>query len=150
MPEFEWNGKEVIKAVDKAMDRTNKEVAKRIMRDARRILKQKAKTTTARGLLSQFDVRKSKFPDGGYIVGCQMKGNYRPPYHAPFVELGTPGNVKRIQNPEFNPMAKRRSGNWKLARVKRTPIPAMPFLRPAVHKNRAKANITYQKELDKL
>ena len=117
---IEWHEKEVLNAVKIVLRNVSKEVAENVMKDAKRILKQKAKTTTAGGLLSQFDVRKSKFKDGGYLVYCQGPGNWRPPYHASFVEMGT-----------FKDEPK-------------------PFMRPAYKKNKGKANRTFQQELDRL
>lgn len=115
-----WHGKEVSNAAKSILDKVCKEVAENIEKDAKRILRQKARTTTEKGLLSQFDVRPSKFKDGGYLVCCQGPGNWREPYHASFLELGT-----------FKDEAK-------------------PFMRPAYKKNKRKANRMYQEGLDKL
>lgn len=116
----EWFGDEVLAASKKILKKVSKEVANDVMKDAKKILKQKAKTTTETGLLSQFDVRISKFKDGGYVVSCQGHGNFKGKYHASFVELGT-----------FKDQAK-------------------PFMRPATKKNNRKANKKYQAEMDKL
>ena len=117
---IEWHEKEVMNAAKLVLKNVSKKVAENVMEDAKHVLKQKAKTTTDRGLLSQFDVRKSKFKDGGYLVMCQGPGNFRGKYHASFVELGT-----------FKDIAK-------------------PFMRPARKKNIRKANKMYQDGLDKL
>ena len=117
---FEWRDKEVLNAAKIVLGKVSKEVAENVMKDAKRILKQKAKTTTETGLLDQFDVRESKFKDGGWLVYCQGPGNWRPPYHASFVELGT-----------FKDEAK-------------------PFMRPAKERWKRKANRMFQEGLDKL
>ena len=116
----EWHEKEVLNAAKLVLDQVSKEVAENVMKDAKQILRQKAETTTERGLLSQFEVRKSKYKDGGHLVYCQGPGNWRPPYHASFLEMGT-----------FKDVAK-------------------PFLRPARKKNTAKANKMFKEGLDKL
>lgn len=120
MADVQWYEKEVLNAAKVVLGRVSKEVAENVMNDAKRILRQKAKTTTDRGLLSQFDVRESKFKDGGYLVYCQGPGNWHPPFHASFLELGS-----------FKDEAK-------------------PFMRPARKKNISKANKMYQDAMDKL
>ena len=117
---IEWHGKEVLNAAKHVLGEVSKEVADIVMKDARRILIQKATTTTERGLKDQFDVRKSKFKDGGYLVFCQGPYNWRPPYHASFMEMGT-----------YKDDAK-------------------PFMRPAIKKNIRKANQMFQDALDNL
>ena len=102
------------------MENVCRVMANKVMEDAKKILKQKAKTTTDRGLLSQFSVEKSKYKTGGYVVYCQGPKNWRPPYHASFLEMGT-----------FKDAAK-------------------PFLRPAYKKNRRKANKMFQEGADNL
>lgn len=116
----DWFGKEVLEATNKAMAEVSKEVAENVMADAKKILKQKAKTTTETGLLSQFSIEKSKFKHGGYLAWCQGPGNWHPPYHASFLEMGT-----------YKDEAK-------------------PFMRPAKKKNERKANRIFQAALDKL
>ena len=125
---FEWRDKEVLNAAKIVLGKVSKEVAENVMKDAKRILKQKAKTTTERGLLSQFDVRESKFKDGGWLVYCQGPGNWREPYHASFVEMGTPNKKGK------------RHGTTE----------ARPFMRPAKERWKRKANKLYQAGLDKL
>jgi HK97 gp10 family phage protein len=116
----EWFGDKILEATNKAMVRVCKSSAENVMADAKKILKQKAKTTSELGLLSQFYVEKSKYETGGYIVWCQGPKNWHPPYHASFLEMGT-----------FKDEAK-------------------PFMRPAYKKNRRKANKMFQDEADKL
>ena len=116
----EWFGDQVLAASKLILNSVSKEVAEDVMEDAKKILKQKAKTTTEKGLLNQFYVEKSKFQDGGYVVYCQGPKNWTPPYHASFFELGT-----------FKDEAN-------------------PFMRPAAKKNKSKANKMYQDGLDKL
>lgn len=113
----EWYAKDVLKQTQNAVRTVSKDVAQDVERDAKRILKQKADKTTADGLLSQFEVQKSKFKDGGYVVIVQGPVNWRPPYHASFLEMGT-----------YKDEAK-------------------PFLRPATKKNRRRANRMYQEAL---
>ena len=117
---IDWNGVQVLRATRKVIKKVSKEVANDVMEDAKNILKRKAKTTTEKGLLSQFSVEESKFEDGGHIVFCQGPGNWRPPYHASFVELGT-----------FKDEAK-------------------SFMRPAGKKNRAGANKKLKQALDEI
>ena len=84
----DWYDKEVMNAVKAKLDRVSKEVANDVMNDAKRILQQKAKATTERGLLSQFTIAESKFGDG-YLVWCQGPMNWHQPFHASFLEMGT-------------------------------------------------------------
>ena len=117
---IEWYGDQVLSKTKMIVNSVSKDVAKNVMEDAKKILRQKAKTTTEQGLLSQFSVDKSKFKDGGYLVQCQGPNNWHEPYHASFVEMGT-----------FKDQAK-------------------PFMRPAAKKNKRKANQLYQAALDKI
>ena len=116
----EWFGNKVLAASKVVLNSVSKEVANDVMKDAKKILKQKAKTTTERGLLSQFYVEKSKFKDGGYVTYCQGPKDWTAPYHASFLELGT-----------FKDQAK-------------------PFMRPSAKKNKRPANKKYQDAMDKL
>ena len=115
---MEWFGDDILEATNSVVARTSKKVAEIVMTDAKKILKSKAKTTTERGLLSQFYIDKSKFKNGGYLVYCQGPKKWHKPYHASFLEMGT-----------FKDQAK-------------------PFMRPAVKKNKRKANKMYQEDLD--
>ena len=117
---IEWHDKEALNAAKIVLDKVSEKVANNVMKDARRILIQKATTTTERGLKDQFDVQKSKFKDGGFLVYCQGPGNWRKPYHASFLEMGT-----------YKDEAK-------------------PFMRPAKKLWERKANQMYQAALDKL
>lgn len=125
---IEWHEKEVMNAAKLVLRNVNRKVAENVMEDAKKILKQKAETTTERGLLSQFDVRKSKYDKNTFLVYCQGPGNWRPPYHASFVELGT-----HNKTPEYPHK-----------------MTAKPFMRPARKKNIRKANKMYQDGLDRL
>lgn len=116
----EWHGDEVLNAAKIVLDKVSEQEAKNVMEDAKRILKQKAKTTTEKGLLSQFSIQKSKFKDGGYVIWCQGPKKWYPPYHASFFELGTSRQE------------------------------AKPFMRPAKERHKRKANKMFQQELDKL
>ena len=117
---IEWHGKKVTNAAVAILGKVSKEVANNVMEDAKRILRRKAKTTSERGLLEQFEVVPSKYKDGGYLVYCQGPGKWWPPYHASFVELGT-----------FKDDPK-------------------PYMRPARKKNKRKADRMFQDALDKL
>ena len=125
----EWFGGKVEKAIKKNLDTANKEIAKKVMADAKSKLKRDADTTTGSGLTSQFDIRKSKFKDGGMIVSCQMF-KWHKPYHAGFVELG---------NVWIHPY-----GNKNAKRVR---LPAIPFLRPSTKANKRSAKKKWQEAL---
>lgn len=89
MANVEWFADKVLNQVNAIVDDISEEVAKDVENDAKKILKQKAKTTTEKGLLDQFSVEKSRFKGGGWLVWCQGPGNWRSPYHASFMEMGT-------------------------------------------------------------
>lgn len=120
---IEWHEKEVMNAAKLVLHNVSKEAAENVMEDAKKILKQKAKTHTDEGLLSQFDVRPSKYDKDTFLVYCQGPGNWKAPYHASFMELG----LKKTRD-----------------------MTAKPFMRPARKKNIRKANKMYQGALDKL
>ena len=113
------------------MARVEKEIAEDVMKDAMRILKQKADKTTADGLLDQFYVIESKFENGGYLVWCQGPKNWHPPYHASFVELG---------NVWVHPF-----GNKAAPKIN---LPAIKFMRPALKKNQRRAKRKFQEALN--
>jgi len=138
----EWYDKEVMNAVKKTLGVVTKEVAEDVMNDAKRILKQKAKTTTEIGLLSQFDIQSSKFEDGGLVVWCQGPGNWHEPYHASFVELGSHVYPWGIYPKGTKYSAKDKSRG--------THIGPKPFMRPARKKNLSNAKKKWQEALDKL
>ena len=118
---IEWFGEKILEQTNSVVARVSKEVAENVMKDAKKILKQKATTTTERGLLEQFYVNKSKFKNGGYIVYCQGPKKWWPPYHASFLEMGTNKTRK---------------------------MAAKPFMRPAVYENKHKADKMFQDSLD--
>ena len=64
--------------------------------------------------------KKGKLEDGGNLVRVQGPGNWKKPYHASFVEMGT-----------YKDEAK-------------------PFMRPALRKNKNNANKKFRDALDKL
>ncbi len=113
----EWFADKVLDKVNVIVDDVSKEVAECVQADAKRLLKQKAKTTTERGLMDQFSVQKSKYRGGGWLVWSQGPGKWRKPYHASFVEMGT-----------FKDEAK-------------------PFMRPAAKKNKRKAKKMFKDAL---
>ena len=125
---IEWHGKEVLNAAKIVLRNVSKEVAENVMKDAKRILKQKVDKTTVDGLLSQFDVRPSKFDKETFLIYCQGQGNWKEPYHASFTEMGTPNKEDK------------RHGTTE----------ARPFMRPAKERHKRKANKLYQDGLDKL
>ena len=131
MAEIEWFAEKILGRISKAAEKTSKKVAEDVGDDAEAILKQKATTTTERGLLDQFSIKKSKFKNGGYLVYCQGPGKWRKPYHASFVEMGSwvhpYGNKKR----------------------KKVYLPPKPFMRPAASKNRKSAIKLYEKNINK-
>jgi len=114
---IEWRDKEVLNAAKIVLRGATKKIAENIMNDAKRILKQKATTTTEKGLLSQFDIQKSKYDKDTLLVYCQGPGNVHGKYHASFVELGT-----------YKDEAK-------------------PYMRPARKKNLSKARRLYKDAL---
>ena len=116
---MEWFGDDILKITKVVMNKTSKEIATNVTVDAAIVLKARAKTTTEKGLLSQFSVEKSKFPDGGYLAYNQGPGNVTGKYHSSFVELGTFKDV------------------------------AIPFMRIARKMNKKKATKIYQRNLDR-
>ena len=116
---IKWYSEAVLQATNSVIAEVSEDVADDVVADAKRILTQKAKTTSDRGLLTQFSITKSKFKYGGFLVQCQGPGNWHKPYHASFLEMGT-----------YKDEAK-------------------PFMRPALKKNKSKAYKKYQDELEK-
>ena len=129
----EWFGDQVLEKTNRAMAIAEKEIAEDVMKDAKAKLRRDAKTTTDKGLLSQFYVDKSKFKDGGYLVWCQGPKNWHKPYHASFVEIG---------NVWIHPY-----GNKAAPKIN---LPAIPFMRPAAKKNKRSAKRKFQEALDSL
>ena len=129
-----WFDKEVLNAAKIILEKVSREVAENVMADAKRLLRQKAKNKTERGLLEQFDIVESKFGDG-YVIWCQGPRKWWPPYHASFVELGA-------YSAEWGRYEKgSKAGEY---------IHPKPFLNPARKKNKSKANRMYQEAIDKL
>jgi len=84
---IEWRGKEVLKAVDKAVKASARDAADYVARDAR------SRAPWDTGVLAQsITIEESKFKDGGWLVVAQGPKNYDR-YYASFVELGC--NKKR-------------------------------------------------------
>ena len=83
----EWFGKEVTAAVNKVVSETSKELAEELEKEAIRKLISVATTTTERGLKSQFSIVHKKDVS---LVFCQGPRKWHKPYHASFLELGTP------------------------------------------------------------
>lgn len=106
MSRIVWNDKYLLGAVKVIAENVAEEAAGWILNDARMFLAAKARHPTGK-LSSEIEIKKSKFPDGGYIVQAQGPGNYDK-FYASFVELGTFKDE------------------------------ALPYLRPALHKNKAK------------
>jgi len=125
---MEWYGEKVLEATNSVCAKVSKDIAEDVMEDAKRILSRKAKTKTEDGLLTQFSITDSKYKDGGSLVWCQGPGNWHEPYHASFVELGTPNK------------AGKRHGS----------VEAKPFMRPAASKNKRNAKRKFEQALDKL
>ena len=100
----EWHGTRIFKEVEDAVLGNEKSSAERIFRDAKRNCpvgewersvsggpKHGGKSWTARKpgtLKKSIELHKSKFKDGGYIVGA---GNFDV-FYASFVELGIPAH----------------------------------------------------------
>jgi len=124
MFKFDWNDKEVINAAKIVLKKTSRKIAEDMEKDAKDILKLRVKPgyrrRKGRGLVSQFSIQESRFHDGSYIVWNQGPKNWKPPYHASFLEMGTYKDK------------------------------AQPYMRPAMKKNKRRAQKLYQHELDKL
>jgi len=129
---IDWPDKEVKNAVKAVLGRVSEEAAKGVVKDAQRILKRKARTTTESGLLSQFSIEKSKFRGGGFVVHCQGPRKWHEPYHASFTEFGA------FVHPY---------GNKKRQKVYLEPI---PFMRPAKVRWQRKVNRMFKDEFKKV
>ena len=137
---IDWHGKEVIAEIEDICEDAVITVAKAVARDARRLV---SKDT---GGLKK-SIRVKTFKKVG-VFGAYIKAGEKGKEHiAGFVELGTPGTIKKVQNPEFTYTKKRRRGNWKTMAVKRTPIKAAPFMRPALKKNKSKIRRVFENKL---
>lgn len=106
MSRIDWNDKALIGIVEGIAEKVAEEAAGWVQKDARMLLKMKAKHPTGK-LASEIEIKKSKYPDGGWIVQAQGPANFSK-YYASFVELGTYKDE------------------------------ALPFLRPALHKNKSR------------
>lgn len=138
---IDWNEGNVIDAIDNATDRVMAEGAELVAETARRLVPVKSGR-----LKRSIRVARSKYKNGGYIilVGKQVD---KKAYYAPFVELGTPGTVRRVGGARTVRTAagrRRRRG-----RARRTPTAAKPFLRPALQANRRRIIELYRGALDK-
>ncbi len=109
-----WNDKALIEEVRDAAEVATKEGAEKVAADAQRLAPKDTGT-----LRRQIKVRASKFKGGGHIVQAQGPGDYDR-YYASFVELGV--NIFPY-------------GDKSKPKVK---IEPQPYLRPALHKNKAR------------
>jgi HK97 gp10 family phage protein len=116
---IKWFADDVLDVTHSVVEAVSKDVAEDVVEDAKRILKQKAKKLSEKGLMTQFSITKSKFKNGGYLVNSQGPKLWRKPYHASFVELGTYKDEPK------------------------------PYMRPAAKKNERKAQRKYRDELEK-
>ena len=132
---IEWNGDEVLNAAKIVLRKSSMEIAKKVMADAKSILRQKAETTTEKGLLDQFGIEPSKFDKTAFVVWCQGPSKWWPPYHASFVELGA-------YSMEW--------GRYQKGSKQGEYIDPKPFMNPARKRNKGKAKRIYQDALDKL
>ena len=118
---LEWNDKQLIRKVEAAVKIATKKGAEAVAADARRNIMRIAKSPSGQ-LAREIDVRTSKYKNGGHIVYAQGPGNWTDPYHAIFVEVGTPGKDKRYNH-------------------KQGPL---PYLRPALKKNKNKIESSFE------
>ena len=126
----EWFGDEILRDTNRVMARAEKEIAEDVLKDAISILKRNSESTTGKkkaygnspgGLADQMYVIKSKFAMGGYLIWCQGPKDWKAPYHASFIELGT----HKTRN-----------------------MAAQPFMRPALKKNKRNAKRKFQEALN--
>ena len=137
---LEWHGKKLTGLIEDICEDAVRVGAKAVARDAKRLV---PKDTG--GLKKSIHIKTFKKPG---IFGAYIKAGEKGKEHiAKFIELGTPGTTKKIQNVKFDPARKRRSGNWKTTSVKRTPIKAAPFMRPALKKNKSKIKRAFENKL---
>jgi len=85
---IEWNDKEVMTAINKAVAGDSKEAAEYVAKVARQTRLFKDRSGTARGSIR---VAKSKFKNGGYIVLAGGKGLWGDAWYVPKIELGHKG-----------------------------------------------------------
>lgn len=144
---LEWHGKELVAEIEDMCETAVKERAKAVARDAKRILRSKIKhkNKSTRGLEKSIHIKTFKKPG---VFGAYIKAGEKGKEHiAGFVELGTPGTTMKVQNPGFTYTKKRRRGNWKTMAVKRTPIKAASYMRPALKKNKSKIRKAFENRL---
>jgi HK97 gp10 family phage protein len=139
---IKWDEKTVIRRVEKTTKQEAREAAKRILKDAKKYAPvgkwerdaytegqswSRRKPGTLRDSIKMY---RAKYREGGeqYTI---FAGDYYA-FYARFVELGTPGNVKRIKTNYKTKLATNIFG--KSGTVPRTPIPKKPFLRRAMKK----------------
>ena len=128
---IEWNASKFLRMTEAESDQKVRRVARRVTMRAK-ILAPKGKTEYIyRGELGHSKVWKHRFPGMlrrsiRWVRSRYRKANYlvyanpRIAFYAPWVELGTPSTHKWV-----------RVGG-KRRRMRRTPIAAQPFLRPAL------------------
>lgn len=120
---LEWNDKKLIAQVGTVTDRICQEGAEMIAQDMRRGVPVKTGE-----LKDTIQVRKSKFKDGGYIAGVfsddSAKWEETLGARAIFVEYGHASPSRGRSNVKRNNITKT--------------VPAKPFIRPALRKNRRK------------
>lgn len=137
---IDWNDREVIAEIENICEEAVMSGAKAVARDAKRLV---PKDTG--GLKKSIHVK--TFKKVG-VFGAYVKAGEKGKEHiAGFVELGTPGTTMKVQNPGFTYTKKRRRGNWKTMSVKRTPIKASPYMRPALKKNKSKIRRAFENKL---
>ncbi len=129
---IEWHGTKVLKALNSAVvEVASKEIAEQIA--VKTIANIKALGSKAGDLANQVSVKKSKYKDGGWLVGVQLSGKWKEPYRASFVELGH-------HSSEW--------GRYPRGSKAGKHIPATPFLRPAAHSHKRKARSVFVQALD--
>ena len=118
---LEWHGRKVITEIEDICENAVMSGAKSVARDARRLV---PKDT---GGLKK-SIRVKTFKKVG-VFGAYIKAGEKGKEHiAGFVELGTPGTTTRQGK-------------------NRTPIKAVPFMRPALKKNKSKIRRAFQNKL---
>lgn len=129
---IDWHGIKLIGEIEDICETAIKERAKAVAKDAKRILRSKIKhkNKSTKGLEKSIHVK--TFKKVG-VFGAYIKAGEKGKEHiAGFVELGTPGTIFE---------RKYRRGQ------KRTPIKAVPFMRPALKKNKSKIRRAFQNKL---
>lgn len=126
---LEWNDDKVIKITEEIVKQVSKEGAVKIRGDIRRKLSSMAKRGQA-GLLGTIKAKKSRFKDGGYMVGVfdDKGGKWEESFGAQalFVEFGH-AKPDDPRGPKVTP--------------------AHPFFRPAINKNKRWIKSRFKKAL---